>query len=1566
MRTTTLDKIQASRVFRGFLSILLISAFAVPTTLLTSVQSAYAWSSDSTHLDRPDGDDRWVNYAGFKTGRMYSDSGTPIYCAEPDKQTPAAGTYKKEAIQTIVNPDSGDAYKVETLASVLYYGWGGPGFDKSMWPDKWYDGSTMTADNYWALTHICVAQAYARKAGQAVRGTDASFKEWVYDNILRTNPNTGEIHEDNIFAQMLNRRDSLPSGFVDSCYQLNTGTDILQVTVGFEPLGWIDLQKSSENTSITSGNTCYTLQGAEYGVYKDKACKNKVSTLTTDESGYAKSEGLPMSTYYVKETKAPDGFCLDDTVYTVHVSSGATVRLNAGDVPINDPAAIVVGKYDADIDEYYGLGADKTNVPIGAAALYGAEFTIRYYDGFYDTAEDAEASGAPTKTWVMQTDEDGYTNLRFGDESFDIHDDEGNVIGTYPYKVSGDSFYYQDGIITLPRGTLLIQETKAPEGYNLNSTVYVQQVKKAGDTSLTSTYNEPTVPDQVKRGDLEFVKADETSQQRMANVAFKITSRTTGESHIAVTDENGYFSSASSNVAHSADMNKNDEALNADGTVDEAKLNADYGIWFGLDGDGNQVAVDDALGALPYDTYDIEELACAVNEGKQLVSATAVVTRDGVTLNLGTMDDPEANIATRATDKADGDKYVAQDDTVTVVDRVTYSNLISGKEYTLDAQLVNKNTGKVLAKTTQTFTPDRTAGYVNVELSANTMELADQDLVVYETLSLDGRVIAEHKDAGDIDQTVTVIPPEIGTTAVDGVDQDHAVVADTEATVVDTVSYSGLVPGKEYTVTGTLMVKETNEALLDAEGNPVTASATFTPEKSSGTVEITFAFDASALDDGTELVAFETLTRLNKEVAAHADIEDKGQTVKIETPKIGTVAVDGVDGDKTVTADPEAVLTDTVSYSGLRTDVEYTLHGELMKKTVDDEGIVSAEAVLDAEGNPVVADKTFTVDDSHGTIDVTFNFDASGFTDGDKLVVFETLLRGDAEITSHKDAADEGQTVMVMHPTVGTAAADGVDGDQTVVADEKATIVDTVSYTGVVPGKEYTVTGTLMVKKPVSGEDTPTVTDPEVEEQLAPLVDFWNELVASGAGEEGIDGTIPEDPADFAGEPLLDAEGKPITASVTFTPNDTYGTVEVTFEFDASLLAGEDLVVFESLSRMDQEVAVHADITDEKQTVTVVQSEIGTTAVDAFDGDKNVVADGQASITDTVEYTNLIPGEAYTATGIVMDKATGLPLLAGEGSEDISADELKAFMEQLAAAYGFGTFTDDGHGNMVFTPNEAEEGTPFTPLHPNYEALTALLKDNADIVDHMVIANTEFEPEYAEGTVDVVYSFDASNFIQAEEAADTVVFELLVKDDVVVAAHADLEDEGQKTTIVPSEIGTTATDKTDGDHSLLPSQDAVIVDTVEYTNLIPGKEYEVQGVLMDKSTEKPLMVNDKQVTSTVKFTPNEANGTVELEFAFDSTGLVGKEIVVFETLYKEGAEVAVHADLTDENQTVKVEEQPEGSIFDKTGDFLNQYGWALALAAVAAAGLTAYGVRQRKLAKAENSQSVANLEDDGK
>lgn len=142
------------------------------------------------------------------------------------------------------------------------------------------------------------------------------------------------------------------------------------------------------------------------------------------------------------------------------------------------------------------------------------------------------------------------------------------------------------------------------------------------------------------------------------------------------------------------------------------------------------------------------------------------------------------------------------------------------------------------------------------------------------------------------------------------------------------------------------------------------------------------------------------------------------------------------------------------------------------------------------------------------------------------------------------------------------------------------------------------------------------------------------------------------------------------------------------------------------------------------------------------------------------------------------------------------------------------------------------------------------------------------------------------------------------------------------------------------------SKEVTIVDAVHYENLLPGKEYTVKGVLMDKSTDKPLMVGDKKVEASASFTPNKPNGTVELEFTFDATGLEDKEVVAFETLYKDGIEVATHADIDDAAQTVKFVKPPKGGVYDKTGNMLSGYGWVAALLVVAAVAGAGYAGKQ--------------------
>lgn len=1336
--------------------------------------------------------------------------------------------------------------------------------------------------------------------------------------------------------------------------------------------GWVEINKSSANTDITDGNGCYSLEGAEYAVYN--ADNQAVDKLTTDANGYAKSKLLPSGTYTIKELKAPNGYGLDEEPHGIEIKSGQTTTSNLKDKPQNDPVDIWLGKYDGE-NTYNEEG----NLPLGSATLAGAEFVVKYYDGFYSTQSDAETSGDPTKTWVLTTDEDGFSSLQDPDTYLLAQTSDG--------KYKSDELYKNNsGLYTFPLGTYVITEYKAPKGYNLPQPfgmdqTFIRQVVAPGQETTVDTYNTPEVAEPVFRSDLEFTKAASDDAHSLANVPFKITSKTTGESHVIVTDENGKASTKASWNKHTENTNGNDWVMT--GPADAVsnflaevfnvgnKLDSTSGVWFGQYQDGDETKItdpDDERGALPYDEYTLEELPCAANDGYQLIKKDFTVSRDNTfnadnTVNLGTLTDQDISISTQASDKADGDQEVVAEPDVTIVDKVSCDNLSKGTEYIINGTLMDKATGKPYVDasgneihSSTTFTAKSQEQDVFVEFSFDGSNLTDStDLVVFETIAATeapDRILDTHEDLKDQGQTVTVKPPAIGTIATDGVDNDKDVVKDTQVTVKDTVAYVGLTVGKEYTLKGELMDKATGTMLTDAEGNPVTAETKFTPKTTAGTVDIEFTFDGSNLKDGDTLVAFEHVIYKDKEIASHTEIGDIAQSVTVSEPKLGTTAVDAVDGDKNIVKDPEASVVDTVEYSGLVAGREYTVSGTLMDKA-------TGKAYIDpTTGKEITGSTTFTPKDTYGTIDVKFSFDASQLEQDAQLVVFESLQREGKEVGGHKEIDDEAQAVTVIVPEVHTTATDGLDGDKEVPADHKATVVDAVQYKDLVPGKEYTVSGTLMVKE--------------------------------------------------TGEALLDADGNPVTGSTTFTPEKPEGSVDVVFEFDADLLAGKKLVAFEKLLRNDIEITFHEDIDDEDQTVEVVPPEVGTTATDTADGDKHMSADPESSITDEIAYKNLIPGDEYQVAGILMDKSTDLPLLSGEGASAISTEDLQKFADGLKAACGLGSgdvsaieidgkafgegfevtasngsysYTDvDGVQHVLaksddgwklsevkdssttevatYTDDQVKltKDAPALPLSPDYEAIAKVMQENPDIVSCLSIQKKTFTPEEQSGTVSMDFPI---NSIYNEDT-DTVVFEFLFKGSELIANESDLGNEGQTVSIVTPKLSTTATDKTDGDHTLLPSREATVVDHVEYKDLVPGKEYTVSGTLMDKSTGEPLVVGDGNVTAETTFVPNKADGTVDLEFTFDASELGGKDLVAFEIAYKDGIQIADHQDIDDEAQTVTVSEPddntfdtPGGDGYSKTGvDMTLIYALIASLVALAG-GAGAYAYRHRKLAAAE-------------
>ena len=861
------------------------------------------------------------------------------------------------------------------------------------------------------------------------------------------------------------------------------------------------------------------------------------------------------------------------------------------------------------------------------------------------------------------------------------------------------------------------------------------------------------------------------------------------------------------------------------------------------------------------------------------------------------------SVHTTATSNDTEDHVVGANEKVTITDNVALKALKLGTEYTLSGILMDATTGKpividgntIIAR--RTFTADAHKMTVPLTYELNASQLAGTTTVVFEDLYSDGALLASHSDLKDAEQTVYI--PEIHTTAKDQTTGINHTEATKDATIVDTVFYTHLLPGKEYTVTGELRNKATGKPIVIG-GKRITASTTFVPEKSEGSVDVIFTFDASIVAPKT-VVAFETLTYKGIEVAAHADIEDKDQTIYV--PKIHTSAIAEDTEDHVTEATKDVTIVDTVTYEQLEVGREYTVKGVLMDKA-------TGKAVL-VDGKEVTSETTFTAEEQNGNVDVIFTFDASAL-EGTTTVVFETLYTEGKEVAVHADLRDAGQTVYL--PKIRTHAQDGINEIDHTEALEKATIIDTVTYTNLLPGKEYTVTGTLMDKE--------------------------------------------------TGEAVL-IDGKPITASTTFTAETAEGSVDIVFEFDASAIAGTTVVAFESMEYKGIEVAVHADIEDENQTVYI--PDVHTTATATDTEDHVTGANEEVTITDEVALTGLKVDNEYTIKGVLMDQTTGKELLVDEkqivSEETFTADQAdmtitltyKLDASKLAGitTVVFETLYTEGkevgrhheiddEGQTVYIPEihttaadqktginhtESEEQATivdtvlYSHLLPGKEYTvkgTLMNKETGEAIlinGEEVTAETTFTAEKSEGSVDVIFTFDAS----AIAPTTVVAFESMEYKKIEVAVHADIEDEDQ--TVYIPEIGTTALGQDTKDHIEKAKEDAVIVDTVEYKGLEVGREYTMTGTLVDKETGEAITdAEGNEITTSEIFVAEEKDGSIDITFKFDASALAGKSLVAFETLYTEGKEVAIHADLEDEGQTIRIPEIHTTATDKVTGD----------------------------------------------
>ena len=561
-----------------------------------------------------------------------------------------------------------------------------------------------------------------------------------------------------------------------------------------------------------------------------------VHTMTTNVDGLARTSNnlLPFGTYEIRERTAPTGYLPTGVISrTFNITQqGVVVSLRDSDTAIKNDiirGGVYVEKWDNEIAK---------NQAQGAGTLEGAIFEI----------VNRSANSVLVQGTLFSPGEVVYTMT--------------------PTDVTGATSTEN---YLLPFGTYEIREIAPPfQGYLARGVLSrTFKIREHGvivelNTEDTAIRNDPI------RGDIRGVKISEGDAQRLANVPFRITSLTTGEYHVVVTNINGEFNTSSSWNPHSQYTNRGETCRD--------------GVWFG---DIN--TLNDDVGALLFDRYLIEELPAESNAGKEMLRFELTIYRHMHVVDLGTLTNiriPTPEIFTSAMDRETTSNDAFVSDSTTIIDTVYFSGLTSGRDYTVRGILMDRKTGEPLLVNGEQVTAGRTfrafsnAGTVTVEFGFSSLTLQGKSIVVFQYLYYDGELIAKHADIDCEFQTITFKVPSLKTFAL-GADGNKIIPLDPNAVVIDTVTFENLMPGRTYTLVGILMDKATERPVL-VNGETVTAHKRFTARESSGSVDVVFTFDSTELE-GKTLVVFQYLYFNGELIAEHADINDEGQTVTIAT-----------------------------------------------------------------------------------------------------------------------------------------------------------------------------------------------------------------------------------------------------------------------------------------------------------------------------------------------------------------------------------------------------------------------------------------------------------------------------------------------------------------------------------------------------------------------------------------------------------------------------------------------------------------------------------------------------------
>lgn len=864
--------------------------------------------------------------------------------------------------------------------------------------------------------------------------------------------NTLELDEARYYA----KETKAPKG-----YKLDTKVYTLDVKAGettvlnvadeplFDPLS-LKIQKRIEDGADKN----LSLEGAEYTVKYYKAFLNKeqVKTATpfrtwvfkTDKNGFftlrnekqkvagddlfktdaGKVVGLH-GTYTIEETKAPKGLAKTEGIISLQQvkpnqsATGVPVMKDVTDIEKTQKINIKVQKKDAETGE---------TKPQGYGSFAGAKFNVWMYDplqlmdvlvGTIITNENGTGELVKLAPGVYTIEEikapSGYNknpnkvkiearvkeiNTAYFDYIATIAEKpitvtvdktstnevgakvsvKGAVLALYTSKDEKVEEWTSDGTAHvfkgLAKGDYVIKEVKVPEGYLPLEEEYKFTVKEVEEVQKHEVFNE-VIPE------VNTVAKFDTGVKESLP-----------KEEVTVLDKFEYK-----------------KVLKAHPYEIRAKLVEKDDVSNVIAEDNKKFTPEDYKGeeTLKF-TFNAKEL-----EGKRLVVLTELhrLDRKGNTLvavhkDINNIDETVVipTIKTNAKDKKDGGKDLLAGKKETIVDKVSYTNLIIGRKYKASGKLMNKETGKPIldngkeVTAEKEFTAETSNGFVNLEFTFNASALAGKTVVVFEDVYQDKIKVATHADITDEEQSVYI--PKIGTKLTGKDSEEKEFHAFDKIELKDVMKYENLIKGKVYYAKGELINKKTGKAIQRAVG-------LFIANETSVEARLDFTINAKDLK-GAELVCFEEIYTIDEEgnpdklVAEHKDINDKGQTVKIVEPKIGTKAK-ADNGKKEVTEKKEITIIDKVSYQDLIIGKEYTIKGKLMDKFTGKPLIVN--------GKEVTAEKKFTAETSNGFEELTFTFDGTGLG-GKTVVVFEDVYQDGKLIGTHSDINDEGQSIKII------------------------------------------------------------------------------------------------------------------------------------------------------------------------------------------------------------------------------------------------------------------------------------------------------------------------------------------------------------------------------------------------------------------------------------------------------------------------------------------------------------------------------------------------------------------------